>query len=677
MQTPLLFLLFVLSVDNAAELDAARRFWAFQSPGDSAVPKVEDAGWPSSDLDFFVLAKLEAAELRPSPPADRRTLIRRAALYLTGLPPRPTDVEAFDKDESPNAWERCVDRLLASPRYGERWGRHWLDVARYADSNGLDENAAHVNAWRYRDYVIAAWNADKPFDHFVHEQLAGDLLGGDGERRREQLVATGFLSLGPKVLAEPDAAKMEMDIIDEQVDTVGRAFLGLSLGCARCHDHKFDPVRTEDYYALAGIFKSTKTMEHFKKVAEWNENSLATEEEVQRKRKHDERVAVLKKELDLLTKKTNGENRPADEKQRLEALQLELKKFEKSAPTLPTAMGVSEREVTDLQVRIRGNHLELGGTVPRAVPVVFRHLTAVKFSEERSGRLELARWLTEPANPLTARVLVNRLWRWHFGRGLVRTTDNFGKLGERPTHRELLDWLTLRFIEDRWSVKRLHRRILLSSTYRMSSAYDAHAAERDPENRLHWRCAPRRLEAEALRDSLLAVSGLLDLETGGTLLTHVKNRQLIFDHTSKDGTNYDSRRRSVYLPVVRNNLYEVFGLFDHPDPAVTSGDRATTTVPAQALFLLNGKLVDRAAAALADTLLGEETDDDRRLEVLYARCFVRAVEENEKERAKEFIARFARALNEQQKRSEADARRGAWAALVHVVLASNEFVYVR
>ncbi len=553
---------------RSTEVEPDQVPWSFRPPVDPPVPEVADAAWPRNDLDRFILAGLEAKGLTPAPPADRRALIRRATFDLTGLPPVPEEIDAFLADESPDAFARVVDRLLESPHYGERWGRHWLDVARYADSNGLDENVAHGNAWRYRDYVVAAFNADKPYDRFVLEQLAGDLLSPSDSPvvEHERLIATGFLSLGPKVLAEVDEKKMEMDIVDEQIDTVGRTFLGLTLGCARCHDHKFDPIRQADYYALAGIFKSTRTMETFTKVARWHENSLASEEERSLHAEYDAKVAAKKKEIAQLVERQKQQEEAAaalagETAATLKRLREELATLEKEAPELPTAMGVTEGNVADTHIHIRGSHLTLGELAPRRVPAVFATPEPPTFSDSQSGRLELAHWLVEEDHPLTARVMVNRLWRWHFGRGLVGTPDNFGRLGESPTHPELLDWMAHRFVDKGWSIKAMHRLILLSATYQMSSDFDANAARVDPENRLLWRMNVRRLEAEPIRDALLAVSGRLDRRMGGSLL-EVKNRAYFFDHTSKDATSYDSPRRSVYLPIVRNHLYDVFQLFD-------------------------------------------------------------------------------------------------------------------
>jgi cytochrome c553 len=652
----------VKSPDGAAH-------WAFRPPAEPPVPPVKNTAWPRSDLDRFILARLEAKGLRPAAPADRRTLIRRATFDLTGLPPTPAEIDAFLSDASPQAFERVVDRLLASPRYGERWARHWLDVARYADSNGLDENVAYGTAWRYRDYVVAAFNADTPYDQFLLEQLAGDLLPTDDPAtRRRRLIATGFLSLGPKVLAEVDERKMEMDIIDEQVDTVGRTVLGLTLGCARCHDHKFDPLPTEDYYGLAGMFKSTRTMEHFRKVARWHENPIGTPEELARKAEHEKMVAKKKQAVAAAAKTA----KPAE----LKALRAELAALEKAAPEVPTALGVTDGAVVDVPVHVRGNHLKLGKVVPRHVPVVLAGPTPPTFDDRQSGRLQLARWLTRPDHPLTARVLVNRVWRWHFGHGIVRTTDNFGRLGEKPDNPGLLDWLARRFVADGWSLKALHRRILLSSTYRMSASTDPRAAEIDPENRLHGRAEVRRLEAEAIRDALLAVTGTLDPAAGGPVL-QVKNRDYLFDHTSRDMTTYDSRRRSIYLPVVRNNVYDVFQLFDFPDPAVPNGDRATTTVAPQALFLMNSDFVGRLCDHLAGELLkGDTLDDAARVRRLYRRAYGREATDAETAAALALVRDVDRVLQP----AEADAARRrlrAWSSLCQTVVAANEFVYIK
>jgi mono/diheme cytochrome c family protein len=667
--------------------------WAFVPPQPQTVPTVKDAGWTATPIDNFILSKLEAAGLGPAAPADRRALLRRVTFDLTGLPPTPKEIDAFLADDKPGAYERVIDRLLGSPAYGERWGRHWLDVARYADSNGLDENVAHGNAWRYLDYVVASFNRDKPYDLFLTEQLAGDLLAAETEaQRREQLIATGFLAIGPKVLAEVDEAKMQMDIVDEQIDTLGRAVLGMTFGCARCHDHKFDPIATADYYGLVGILKSTRAMEHYKKVAKWHENPLPSPEARDMQADYDARVAAKKQELEafiaradaLVRESAEPESKlpekletlyPEETKKQLKGLRDELAQLEKNPPELPAAMGVKEDQVADSPIHIRGNPLKCGEIVSRHTPPVMQGPAAPQFSAAESGRRELAQWLVDPNHPLTSRVIVNRVWRWHFGAGLVRSTDNFGLLGEAPSHPELLDWLAQRFVADGWSFKKLHRLILLSNTYRQSSVPQGDAAMRDPENRLFSRAEVRRLEAEEVRDALLAVSGQLDATLGGSLL-HVKNRGYFFDHTSKDVTDYSSRRRSIYLPVVRNNLYDLFQLLDFPDAAIPSGDRPTTTVAPQALMMLNSDFVMQSAAGLAARLLAEEEEDDRRLARLYVLAYGREATAQEIEANREYLAEIERSLAAAEPEA-AKRRQGAWNVLCHTIVAANEFVYLK
>lgn len=639
--------------------------WAFQPLDSPEPPEVDDAGWVQTPIDRFILAKLEAAGLKPAPAADKRTLIRRATFDLTGLPPSPEEVAAFLADESPDAFARVVDRLLASPAYGERWGRLWLDVARYADSNGLDENVAHGNAWRYRDYVINAFNNDKSYRRFVLEQLAGDLLpAADDAERAERLTATGFLSLGPKVLAEPDKVKMEMDIIDEQLDTTGRAFLGMTIGCARCHDHKFDPISAADYYGLAGIFKSTLTMDSFKTVAQWHENPLPDAEAAARIAEHAQQVEAKNKEIEAAK---------ADEA-KVKALQAELAELTKNAPVAPSAMGVAEGQPTDLPIHLRGDHLKLGAVVPRRVPEVFQVVEAPHFPTDHSGRLELAQWIVDDENALAYRVIINRVWRWRMGAGIVRSPDNFGVLGSPPSHPELLDWLASWFLDNECSLKDLHRLMMLSSVYQQSSQPDPATVEKDADNHL-WGWFPvRRLEAEEIRDALLAVGGELDRTIGGSLLT-IPNRGYFFNHTSKDATTYGSPRRSVYLPIVRNNLYDALQLLDFPDPSVSTGDRATTTIAPQALLMLNGDLVLRASASLADRL-GPDDDDGRRLARLYDLAYAREPSADEVESDLAFLGE-ARRLLEPTEPDAAARSRLAWEALCQTILAANEFSYVR
>jgi hypothetical protein len=467
--------------------------------------------------------------------------------------------------------------------------------------------------------------------------------------------------------------------------------LGLTLGCARCHDHKFDPIQTADYYALAGIFKSTRTMESFKKVAKWYENPLPDADAAARLLAHQQHVASKKADIQKVVAEANAALKaakpdealpdkpealyPADVQTRLKALRDELAALEQAAPEMPSAMGVTEHQVVEVPIHIRGSHLKLGEVTPRHVPVVFTSVEAPRFTPNQSGRRELAEWLIDPEHPLTYRVFVNRVWRWHFGKGLVRTPDNFGMLGEAPTHPELLDWLTRRFVQRKTSVKELHRLIMLSSTYQQSSQPSAVTAEQDPDNLLWGRAAVRRLEAEAARDALLAVSNTLDRTLGGSLL-QVKNRAYFFDHTSKDKTSYDSHRRSLYLPVVRNNVYDVFQLLDYPDAAVTTGDRPTTTIAPQALLMLNSELIARASTNLAERILADRTSNAERIEWLYELTYSRPATPAEVAAAEHFLIEADKLLRATEA-DDAKRSRLSWQAYCQTILAANEFIYTR
>lgn len=860
------------------------KFWSFIAPKKPTLPKVKLKGWAANPLDAFILAKLEEKGLKPAPAADRRTLIRRATFDLTGLPPTPQEVEEFLADKSPNAFEKVVDQLLASNAYGERWGRHWLDVARYADSNGLDENLAFVNAWRYRDYVIESMNADKPIDRFFQEQIAGDLMPNAGD---DEIIATGYLALGGKMLAEDDPVKQEMDIIDEQVDTLSKSFLGLTVGCARCHDHKFDPISAKDYYAMAGIFKSTKTMENFRVVADWYERPIGSKinqekvkeinakigekSEVLNKRRKSEKEALSKQlqpmastyeaaakqlianeknkanlkpaidasngavpkgsmvveaesfftgnvtrdtggygkgigvlvnhgdmpnrveyqvsvpsagayQLDLryasndsrsIRVYANGElvlsnaaakttggfypehqrwfaegifllnagvnylkferdeyfphldkflltpklgqsptetvdtrtaegrlipelvrdvaerikrGEPAkieipDNPERylapavaadLKRLDQEIKSLEKSRPKIPMTMAVGEGKPTNLKVHLRGNYLTLGDDSPRRFPSIIATPSDPVVPSDKSGRLELAKWLTSANNPLTARVFVNRVWRWRFGRGIVGSVDNFGALGDLPTHPELLDWLATSFVgEDKWSLKKLHKRMMLTNTYMMSGQYDSRAANLDPDNHYLWRFPRKRLEAEAIRDNIMAVSGRLDRTVGGTMLGFGP-RAYVTGTDGVDRVNYNSTRRGVYLPVVRAALYDVYTAFDFGDPTVMNGDRSSTTVAPQALFMLNSQVVLSSTKAMAEKILQQKNlSDAQKIRQLYMQCYGRPATEAEVSRTVDFLGRF---MNVYAKAK--DPRLSAWQSLCKSIIAANEFIYV-
>lgn len=672
--------------------DDDRNYWAFQPPTEPDMPAVKDTTWPRGPLDHFVLAGLEARGLAPAPPAGKRTLLRRVTFDLTGLPPTVEEMNAFLSDERPDALATVVDRLLASPRYGERWGRRWLDIARYADSNGMDENMAMAHAWRYRDWVVAAFNRDLPYDQFIRDQLAGDLAprAANLQTNADRLIATAFLVLGPKMLAEDDPVKMEMDIIDEQVDTIGRAFLGLSLGCARCHDHKFDPISMADYYSLAGIFKSTKSMENYRVVAMWSERPLGTADELQQLAELDRQIAAMQQEIKSLEAEIPkliepragaglGDHLQAllvrnQKKYELALKQVSLKKLEEARPALPVTLAVAEREAQNLRIHRRGSHLTLGREVPRQFPRILARENQQPLGSDTSGRLELADWLTQPDHPLTSRVMVNRIWQGHFGEGLVRSVDNFGRLGQGVDNQPLLDWLARRFVESGWSIKAMHRLIVLSSAYQMSTAHDAQSAAADPENRLLWRMNRRRLEAEEIRDSLLVASSRLDLSMGGSSMKYA-NHTYVTSTASSNDVNYQSFRRTVYLPVVRSSVYDVLSAFDFADPSTGNGKRPSTTVAPQALFMMNSSLMLAESRAMAESLLAIEVDDAARVDHAYQRALNRPATNAEIERAAKFVTDYQADLAADNVDVSA-AKVRAWQALCRTILASNEFVYV-
>jgi cytochrome c553 len=833
-------------VRQAIDIEAGRKFWAFQPPRRHKRPATKNVDWPQSDIDAFVLAKLEAAGLQPAATAKRRTLVRRLYFDLIGLPPSPEEVDAFLNDPSPNAVESLVDRLLESPQFGVHWGRHWLDIARYADSNGSDFNATFHDAWRYRDYVVAAFNKDKPYDQFVIEQIAGDLLPYDSDAERsEQMIATGFLMVGTKMLSERDKEKLRMDVIDEQIDTIGRALMGLTLGCARCHDHKFDPIPTRDYYALAGIFRSSITLqgESQQYVSTWKPSALPTTPEQRAavnkfklaKKELTASIAAAKKELTaankLAKKLRRGENvvtiddvaatkigrwkdstftsgyvgkgyihdedtkkgeksvrfpivvpkdafydvrlsytggngragnvpvtvvgaqgeqvvtlnqkrkptienlyesigrfefavgkvasvtisnrgtsghvivdavqlvevdvrgkpvlsgnkvdaekltaadravKASDEK--VEELNERLKQLTKNVPPpLPQAFAVMERqEIADCEIRIRGEHKNLGPKVPRGFVQVASSRTQLPISSKESGRRELAAWIASPTHPLTARVMVNRIWYHLLGEGIVPSLDNFGIIGARPSHPELLDHLTIDFIEDDWSIKRAIRRIVLSRVYQMSSHYNRKSAEADPKNRLLWRARRRRLPAEAIRDSMMLIGGRLDLTPGGS---PVAGLGTLVTTNNSNGQEFDRRtseRRSLYLPIIRNELPTMLTVFDFANPDLVTGKRPVTNVPAQALLLMNSPFVmDSAEQAAARVLAAKPESELELVNQAYRRVLCREPTDAESSRAIAFLAAARKSITAKQSETETVAQ--ALSELIHVLFASSEF----
>ncbi|HEX8201802.1 MAG TPA: PSD1 and planctomycete cytochrome C domain-containing protein [Isosphaeraceae bacterium] len=640
---------------------ADANFWSFRPVRDVQPPAVQDVAWPRTPIDAFVLAKLEEAGLHPAPEADKRTLLRRATFDLTGLPPTPEEVEAFLRDESPDAFARVVDRLLASPHYGERWARHWLDVARYGEDQAHSfQPRLYPQGYRYRDWVVRALTDDMPYDRFVTEQIAADRIEGPG--RADHLAALGFFACGPVYYGDPK----KLDQVDDRIDTMTRGFLGLTVACARCHDHKFDPIPTTDYYALAGVFLSTDYREvpcaPPEQVAAYDAAQAAI------KAQKDQIDAFLKAEATRLAEARGGKAVPKDRietelpeeaRATLKQMRREMQRLQAEAPPkYPVIHALAEAATpADMTVLVRGNPEAPGPAVPR------RFLSALGGAEapftRGSGRLELARAIASPENPLTARVLVNRVWQHHFGRGLVGTPSNFGALGERPSHPELLDDLARRFVAGGWSIKALHRAILLSATYRQGSQHDPHAPQVDPDNRLLGRMSPRRLEVEAWRDALLAVSGRLDPALGGP---------------SRPLDDPANRRRTLYAAVSRHDLAPLLRLFDFPDPNITAAERTRTTVPLQQLVVLNDELVVAAARALAARLRADPAgdgheDDAARLRRAYLLLFGRPATEPEVRLGLGYLG-----ARDPDGPPAGDLSR--WERYAQVLLGTNEFLFI-
>ena len=757
--------------------EEGRQHWAFQPVVNPPLPAVNERNWPLQELDHFVLAKLETVDLQPSPDADRYTWLRRVRLDLTGLPATRSEVEAFLQDDSPQAYEVVVDRLLSTREYGERWARHWLDLTGYADMMGTSNNVFAEHAWRYRDYLIAAFQQDKPYDRFVREQLAGDLLSASTpQERAEYLTATGFLMVGDVEIVEPDKAKMEADHIDTQVSKIGMVFLGMTLGCVRCHDHKFDPIDLSDYYGLAGILRSSpsthkipfgvwsmlnstelpETPEQLaaRQQREAERAALLAEIKAEQTRREEEKKAVIAELTELeraLSQhdmvsgpkaaqekgdaegegaregkvkgkgKRKGKNKDKDKgkhqdkekeeneiKPEQELVQESLNNLEKTPEAarpeneelqqrkeklvarraelegqlqslaariqhaeffrslVPKAFAMRDGDQpADMPIYIRGNPYATGRVIPRGAVRVISWEKFPEIPAGQSGRLQLADWIADRRNPLTARVLVNRVWQKLFGEGLVTSVDYFGTRGETPSHPELLDHLATRFMDEGWSVKQLIRSLVLSRTYRQSGFNREAGLQIDPNNRLLWRMNRQRLDAEAIRDSLLAVSGRLMVSQGGPalVLEEVENCGALVQQ-GVNPPNYTHRKprpaqayqRTIYLPVMRTNTISEDRIrthFDFINPAQIAGQRAQTVVPTQALFVMNNELFRQHAKSLADSLIAEFSSHERRLEQLWLQVLNRPI--SAEERAE--VAAFFRGW-EVERRSQADEQDG-------------------
>jgi hypothetical protein len=673
------------SVAPPTDLATARRFWSLQKPISHPAPDTKNPAWARRDLDHFILAKLEAAGLNPSADAEPATLLRRLYIDLVGLPPSPERIQEFLArvlgSNLDAALEAEVEALLASKQFGERWGRHWLDVARFAESSGKEANISFPDAWRYRDYVIDAVNDDVPFDRFVVEQIAGDQLpyADDAERAR-LLIATGFLAVGPKNLDESSSKQFVADLVDEQIDAVSRAVMGSSVACARCHNHKFDPFSMEEYYALAGVFVSTTTYfgTHVSPANRVGGDPLVLPRGAGTAIFHPSlstaKVAELMKQLATL--KSEKPETLTD------ALRIfwtsggikgQLDKVDEFGQALPLAMGVLDRqEPLDAPLLERGEVGRPGKPVPRGFPRAIEIAGGPQIPPDRSGRLEFARWLTHREHPLTARVMVNRIWHHLLGAGLVRTVDNFGTTGERPTHPELLDSLAVRFMNDGWSAKKIVREIVLSQTYRQASTYREEAFKTDPDNRLVWRANKRRFDAEAIRDAMLAVSGELDLTrpAGSLVARQIGDKPIsLIGLDSRLPADLDgSLNRSVYLPVLRDRLPDVLDLFDCAEPSLVTGERETTNVPVQALYLMNSPFVLARAKGFASRLAREAPDDKSRFRRAFLLCFGRAPDAEEMRAAVAFMETTAAPAA-----TDEPARQKVLSAFCQALLATAEF----
>ena len=808
-------------------IEEGRAFWAYQPVRKPAVPQVRDA---RSEIDAFILERIEAKGLRFAPEATPAVLVRRLSYDLIGLPPSPDEIDAFIKASNVKpqaAYEELVDRLLASPHFGERWGRHWLDIARYAESITL-RGSIFKEAWRYRDYVIDTFNQDVPFDRFIREQIAGDLLPAESlAQKRRQLIATTYLALGNNNLEEQDKKQLVMDVVDEQLDAISKGFMGQTITCARCHDHKFDPIPTKDYYALAGILRNTKTLKHSnvsewltmplpaepdrekvlkeyeasvaaiqqeiaslkpvvakgtkptnpnkptvraiadlpgivvddtqaKKVGEWKtskfsgsyvgdgyihdddngkgEKTLTFQPDIPKSGKYEVRLAYtsaanrcakvpvtilsadgektvfvdqkqppeieglfhslgqyrfeksgqgfviiategtkghviadavvfipVEQLADLKVMKPAVEEKTKPDADKLKALEDKLKKLQANGPRRELTMSVDEeKRIEDARVHVRGNVHNQTDLAPRGFLQVALTGPTPKFPKDESGRRQLADWLASKENPLTARVFANRAWHWLFGVGLVRTTDNFGTTGEKPSHPELLDYLASRFVEEGWSTKKLIRTIVLSRTYRQAAEADPKTIAADPENRLFAHANRRRMDAECIRDTILTVSGQLKLDAGGPTFSP----SLAVDYNYK----HTDTRRAVYSPVFRNALPELFDAFDFADPSVCTGKRNNSTVAPQALFLMNNPFVIQQSQNAAQSLLDEkEIDDAGRVTKAFRLAIGRAPSDAERRVAETFLSEAS---------SDPKARLETWGQFVQMLFASGDFRYV-
>jgi hypothetical protein len=696
----------------------AKQFWSFQPVKEPATPLVRNGAWCLNDVDRFVLAKMESKGLTPVAPADKRALLRRATYDLTGLPPTPQETDDFLQDESPTAFERVVDRLLNSKAYGERWGRHWLDVVRYADTSGCNSDYPVPDLYKYRNWVINAFNADMPYDQFLKEQLAGDLMPHkDVDDRNQKIIATGYLANARRFGSRNNEFHLT---IEDTIDNVGKAMLGLSVSCARCHDHKFDPIPNTDYYALYGIFASTKYSfpgteiyrhpkdmvalgppDDVEKLAEWAGKLAELDDKYEiLLREKDRLLSAEKRAKELAAKgekapapaaavaadakkpadKLDKPDKPADPLRTSDQVKAEMfeilseqRRLEANQPHVEKAYAVSEGKIADAKIQIKGDPNILGPIIRRGFLTI---LGAQKLppEEKGSGRLELANWIADAKNPLTARVMVNRLWQNHFGKGIVQTPDDFGVRGQRPTHPELLDYLAARFVRNGWSVKSIHRLIMLSRAYQLACTDDAKNASIDFANDYLWRFNPRRLSAEEIRDSMLAISNTLDRSMGGPHPFPPEGEWKFSQHKPFYAV-YDTNQRSVYLMQQRIRKQPFLATFDGADTNAPTGLRPLSTTAVQALWMMNDPFVYDQSDKFAVRIGMAVSEERRRIDYAYRLALGRAANSEEIETGVAYVRDCAQKMAQAGIPNDSQTR-AALASFARVIFASNEFLFV-
>jgi len=690
--------------------------WSFKPLTHPTPPQSKDDTWSKTPIDRFILAALKANKLKPNAPADKRTLIRRATFDLIGLPPTPKEIDNFLNDDLPGAFRIVIERLLASKHYGERWGRHWLDVVRYADTAGDNSDFPVPQLYRYRNYVIDSFNQDKPYNLFVQEQIAGDLMDSRDENEKHQrIIATGYIALSRRFGSQINGYPQHLTI-EDTIDNLGKSFLGLTISCARCHDHKFDPVSTQDYYGLYGFFSSTRypfpgieleqaprdlipliPQDEYQAIMKPYREELALHDKDIQSLENDKKDAEkkfrqlindIKKQQTQKTDNTEDKTPIEDLEQQKESAQAQIDKLRrkiksakkdrdkiaKDAPHVELAYAVAEAKPANARLQLRGEPKDLGKEIPRRF---LDQLGGQILPDEvnDSGRLHLARWMTDPENPLTARVMVNRIWQYHFGKAIVQTANNFGNQGKKPTHPQLLDFLAARFIKSGWSIKDMHRLIMASQTYQLAGQDNPSYNRTDPDNQYYWKFDRRRLDAEAIRDAMLFVSGQLDPAPSAEPHPFPPQKEWHFTQHEPFKAVYETNKRSVYLMTQRIKKHPFMAIFDGPDTNAGTPNRASSITPIQALFMMNDPFVHTQAEKFAQRILQKTPNDDQRIELAFLLALARPPTDQEKQASIKFLHNFKD--NTITTDTPADKlQQLAWESYARTLLRTNEFIYI-